>query len=830
MRKISSKLAALAWAALALAAPLAWAVCGAGCSSGAEEAVEVSSLDRPVAIAVATIDWEPTPAEAELKEQFAGLWESCLGETKRPYAFVANSAGDSVARIDLCTGEIKNTAVKGNPFVVSHIPVGRLPSDVATSLDSGQTRIFVANSGETSLSIIETRQARTLPDRAPLDASPSRLAVSPSPTVPEGDVWATLPANGQLVRVVKVQGGENERWAPNLTVDLDDTALPKKPLPSGLVVHPNGAALYISDMANPVFHVVDLAHPELPPSTRDVHRPQRSLAISPDGRWLYLAVLDERRVAVYDLAQDRYVDTNEELPTHRNGPPPSDEFDYDIELMSVPRAVIFASIQKEVQFIDGDEDGDLDADAETGIEESEEETVEADGDGEDGDAAENETDAAARLMQEDGDQETAEDADAGEAEEADDETIQLDRALYAYSIGYNGTVQVIDAHRDVHELFDTNPDSPSYLEILPRNELEVDIGLCLTDIDYRVYNGRTPDAVWEFHYNGVVPETDLSVSGRFDFASDRLYDDNANFARLTTIMPRPNESNPDDPQAFKGDYLVIKTSPLTPGEDRPGCYEEAVGEDGVTRVQPLDQVRLEIIDVTPDYIAFDRKGVSLEDCFNTYVEYFVRANENYLVFMTEIDQDGRRIKPRAYMGRGRNVEFIPGDRVTGREQFESLRFERSDWANFVCTIETPVEGGDPVREYRFRDDLGIAGTDEVVKGMRCKNPWEDDNRSIVSFSNDLISFSICQDPTNLDVQAKQDSTFLYAFRTFSGTNEIRRITLTLANPDSPVGTLLEDAAVLDVFPEFPRLYLVDSSEEIVYVVDLTTDEVITLIF
>ena len=72
-------------------------------------------------------------------------------------------------------------------------------------------------------------------------------------------------------------------------------------------------------------------------------------------------------VAVFDTAEDRYVDTNQDLQSHRNAPPPSDLVSYDIDLQSYPRQVVFADVAKTTvtEPVDGDTEWDGEDESET---------------------------------------------------------------------------------------------------------------------------------------------------------------------------------------------------------------------------------------------------------------------------------------------------------------------------------------------------------------------------------------------------------------------------------------------------------------------------------
>ena len=90
---------------------LALAALLASCAGASNSAVSASALTRPVAMTTAVLTWQPTEYEKHLAETtYKDAWESCLGRSTRPFAFIANSANNSVARIDLCTQTLEKHA------------------------------------------------------------------------------------------------------------------------------------------------------------------------------------------------------------------------------------------------------------------------------------------------------------------------------------------------------------------------------------------------------------------------------------------------------------------------------------------------------------------------------------------------------------------------------------------------------------------------------------------------------------------------------------------------------------------------------------------------
>lgn len=798
------------------------------CSTDEADLPPVSTLTRPTAIALAVLDWEPTQGDQQFGEKYPDYWEQCYALDKRAFAFVANSGNDSVARIDLCTGEVQNSNIQGNPFVVSHIPVGKFPIDLAVSIDEDNSRVFVSNGGERSLSVIVSLEARTLQEKVSLSSVPGKLVVVPSDISDYGDVFVAYPQVGKLGRIIRQEIKGKEVWVEESMATLETQTAPD-PVPGGMAVDPDGEFLYVADMNSDYFHVVDLEHPEYPARLKNVFGPQRSCSISPDGRYLYLSKLDQRKVAVYDLLEDRYVDTNMELPSHRNSPPPTDQFEYDIELQTVPRSVIFASATKYFESVDGDADSDSDEESDRDLEEDSESDP-------DGDLEAGEVDQADSESEDnedgnvDGDEELEDEGASGTlmAKEESDESDEGNK-LYAYAIGFNGNIQVVDLHHNLHELFDTNPDSLPDYGLLGQDELEVDNSACLADIEVQVYEGRTPDALWNLDYNGLIPESDISVSGRFDFASDRFFDDNVDFSSLEEVLARPTDQDSEDGEGLKGDWLNISTSPLAASDGNVGCVEEVLDDDGNPVLLTLENVRLEILEITPDYLVFDSRGIDLEKCFMTAVSYSILANGNYIVYMTKLDLEGNKLGSRIYQGRALNTEFRHSDVIRTEEQFSSLVFEDEDWDDYVCSVEQELASG-TVMEYRFKEDLKLSGSKDTLTGIHCMNRSDDGEDYSLSFENDMLDFYICQDTDDASIESKQLDKFQYSFRTFSGVNQIQ-ITVSEEGETQNrfVGSLLEDAAFLDTYPEFPRLYVVDSSEETIYIIDLTTDEVIDYI-
>ena len=99
-------------------------------------------------------------------------------------------------------------------------------------------------------------------------------------------------------------------------------------------------------------------------------------------------------------------------------------------------------------------------------------------------------------------------------EEEEEEEENAKARLYAYTIGYNGSIQLIDLEDRMHKLYDsTGGNSPS-LSLVVQDELQIDNGQCLADIEWDLPVGSTQDALWELVWQGTVTQDDGSIQRR----------------------------------------------------------------------------------------------------------------------------------------------------------------------------------------------------------------------------------------------------------------------------------------------------------------------------
>ena len=115
----------------------------------------------------------------------------------------------------------------------------------------------------------------------------------------------------------------------------------------------------------------------------------------------------------------------------------------------------------------------------------------------------------------------------------------------------------------------------------------------------------------------------------------------------------------------------------------------------MTAAQPcweVQQVKLEVTAVTEEYL--DIRSTHPSSGGNVSpapVSYVLRSNDNYLVYMTELDSQNVPISDRMYQGRAKNAEFVPSDVVQGQEQFDMLSFQTEDYSSYICLQETENE-------------------------------------------------------------------------------------------------------------------------------------------
>ncbi|MFZ2948768.1 MAG: beta-propeller fold lactonase family protein [Desulfuromonadaceae bacterium] len=184
--------------------------------------------------------------------------------------YVANSLSNSV------------TPVNGTADAVqTDIAAGVAPQEVAAS-PAGDI-IYVSSLSTNEITVIDPR-LRTVQDRIPVACSPSSLAILPSGT----EALAVCRKTGQVIKIDLVQRKQI-------------AAIPVS-FPHSIAVNPEGSMAYVSrSMFSSYVDVINLATFARTASI-SVGRSPQGLAVSPDGKALYVANNGAGTVSVVDIS------------------------------------------------------------------------------------------------------------------------------------------------------------------------------------------------------------------------------------------------------------------------------------------------------------------------------------------------------------------------------------------------------------------------------------------------------------------------------------------------------------------------------------------------
>ncbi len=455
---------------------------------------------------------------------------------------VANSQVDELRVFDADT----RTFFKArNPLFPFSIPVGSRPRSLA--IDPTGRWAFVVNGLSEDLSLVDLRPDRMIevdtdmnsatcaaslhPDSDRCRAGVSRVGLGeasgglPEAVVAEASrvegqplrLWVSLAGAGQVAELRFDYPDEATGWPQRL---VQERVIPVGGVPSGLALSADGSALWIADEAGD--SVVRLDTHSGAVQRVVVGGPSRRVALTPDGTRLYVLRLDEPLVSLVDPAQDALVAPG----ACRDTASDPDSGPEGIRLPGIPRELTFVV---GVPYLVADESGQPRA-------------------------------WTTELL-------TAEEREAQGVEETEVTTL-------AYVNDLNGNVYILDAvnHRPIDRLpfAGASCTIPGYntggttldttlmeeCAITPACEHPV-----LADF-HRTYDGSTildpifhgvwvATAVtriedWVLRWNGALPGTGRSVSGRFEgwrFRDERAVVD------FLTLGVEP------------GDLLVVQSSP-----------------------------------------------------------------------------------------------------------------------------------------------------------------------------------------------------------------------------------------------------------------------------
>lgn len=187
--------------------------------------------------------------------------------------YVANTFSNSVTPVD----GVSNTAL-------AEIAAGPRPQEVAASPQGDFIYVSILDSNE--IVVIDPRH-RTARDRIPVTCSPSSIAILPS----GAEALAVCRTAGQLIRIDLAQ----RKQTAEISVSF----------PHSVAVNSEGSIAYVSrSMFSSYVDVIDLATFTRIASITAGRSPQ-GLALSPDGRSLYVANYGAGTVSVVDTSTNK---------------------------------------------------------------------------------------------------------------------------------------------------------------------------------------------------------------------------------------------------------------------------------------------------------------------------------------------------------------------------------------------------------------------------------------------------------------------------------------------------------------------------------------------
>ncbi len=189
--------------------------------------------------------------------------------------YVANSFSNNVTPVDGVT----DTAL-------ADIAGGLIPQEVSAS-PNGDT-IYVSNLDSNDIIVIDPRY-KTVKDRIPVSCSPSSIAMMPS----GAEALAVCRTSGQIVRIDLAQ----RRQTATLSVSF----------PHSVAINPAAGIAYISrSMFSSYVDVISLATFSRIASIT-VGRSPQGLAVSPDGKYLYVANFGGGAISVIDTSTNKVI-------------------------------------------------------------------------------------------------------------------------------------------------------------------------------------------------------------------------------------------------------------------------------------------------------------------------------------------------------------------------------------------------------------------------------------------------------------------------------------------------------------------------------------------
>jgi outer membrane autotransporter protein len=219
-----------------------------------------------------------------------GIGTAPIGLATTPdgrFAYVANSGTNTISVIDLAT----------NKVTTAPISLGLSPFGVATSPDGKSA--FITNNGSNTVSVFNNATNAVI--ALPVGNSPVGVAITP---------------NGQFAYVTN--RGSNTvsviNTATNVVASIPNTG---GTLPEGIAVTPNGQFVYVANtgLVPPVgapsqtVSLIDTATNTVVPPALAVGSVPVGVAITPDGKFAYVANEFDNTVSVIDTTSNTQVDS-----------------------------------------------------------------------------------------------------------------------------------------------------------------------------------------------------------------------------------------------------------------------------------------------------------------------------------------------------------------------------------------------------------------------------------------------------------------------------------------------------------------------------------------
>ncbi|MFN3006305.1 beta-propeller fold lactonase family protein [Mycolicibacterium wolinskyi] len=244
----------------------------------------------PVAVSVPVSSTQP-----QLDPTITGLGinpSAVVVTTGGDRLYVANTGSNTISVIDARTGRLIDT----NPTVagVNAITVGSSPS--ALAINQNGTRLYVANTGSNTVSVIDTSTYRVI-DTNTAVAGTNSISVGSAPSA------LALSADGSRLYVanrtsntVSVIDTSTYRVIDTNTAVAGTNSINVGSSPSALALSPNGTKLYVVNTGSGTVSVIDTAtnvriDADPTSSSLDIRvgGAPTSVALSPDGSLAYVA-------------------------------------------------------------------------------------------------------------------------------------------------------------------------------------------------------------------------------------------------------------------------------------------------------------------------------------------------------------------------------------------------------------------------------------------------------------------------------------------------------------------------------------------------------------